>query len=1133
MSDTIGRITVPAVTVSGTFPMSPEFGYVSSIARPVVVHQFGSANAKIEQRFYTGTAARRWTFTRRALGETARRALRDFWEARKGPDEAFTAAVPNADGTTTATVCRFECAPLSWQHLSDTICSTGVTLVEVVDPDDAPVYAVSETCTRFPSSALGSGLLGQVQEIVPLVKIRVVEDAVPDILLSDRRCTVGGDLYLPRLLRIGDQASEALITQSLDGAADDVRFTFGNADRVMAALSRDTDLRLAAISLSLYHVGSGVKLDLWSGLITDWTVDAGPEFTVTAEDPLYALTVMIPARRATRTCWKPFDDASHGCPFTSAGSLDTGNYPGASAEACDHSYDGSNGCLAHGMRRYFGGLKAEVQGTRIKDNSTGTWGIGRRLINATSIVSDTIQGNALPLIWHSDDGQANLALPVNCLIAEGRSELEYYAALGVIGEGPIGALTTPQMFTQADGSVIALVHSLDGSSHHGFRSDGSGNDLGLRTVMGTDPAGAHEYFALGRVGSTAGAGEEAWQGSVYRASFAAGVGFVEIRRVAPKGSPPTSLEEHAMTVLVSQGLTGWTWSAPGSRSSAAGLTNPVWVAVNTFLRGLGLRDASAAVQEAYFDVEAAIAAAAVAETTVTKLIGSGTAKQWRFKGTLADPKPLRDWLREILNCCLGYAVWSAGKLRVGLRYTASAPHAFTVGNVVMGSLRVSPAKPAFERLVCEFADEEYAFQRNAVEYLDQDHAERFGRVANPMTQTLQLAGCATKDQAGRIATIRTREELGGVTAAEQRAAAEVSLRTTVLALEVELGAVCSSTLDDYPGKFRVTGWRLNRDWSIDLTGRTVTDSCYDLTVGPKPADVPAAPIPVEAARDWNSPPQPQFGVEASPLDSTVALVAGLAFPEGAIDYHTVESGVFRFYYADEAAENPTLTAGINATDEVMSLTSAAGFAEGDYALIDGEIVYCGVPDGADVPIARGHLGSTVDTHALAATVLRLRVRAESVAWPFDFWASAAAAEWQLAVSLPDQLLAAVVGQVRNDYGAAPQTIVCLTDSPDHGLRLAAPAPGATTVTVINVTNADRTLDSADGDQLCSVVATSRACTITLPGEAAMAGKAVTVKRAPGSTYNVVVEPGGTDTIEGGGSAVTLTNAGESRTWTGE
>jgi hypothetical protein len=1131
MSDTIGRITVPDVTPSGTFPLKPDYGYGVAQQRKVITHTFGSANAKIEQRFYVGTSARRFLFRRASLNETARRLLRDFWQTQKGPDGAFTYNAPAPGGASTeAVTVRFEIAPLTFEHLSDTMCSVGLTFVEVVNPADAPTYSVSSTCTRFPSLALNTALLSQVQEIIPLVHITVREEGVPEIYLSDRRCTVDGQLYLPRLLRIGEEGGDALITQTLDGAPDDVRFVFGNSDRVMAEVSRDTDLRDARIDLSLYHVGSAIKLDLWSGQIADWQIDDGPEFPVTAQDWLRNDSLMVPEARITRTCRKPFNTAAAGCPYATQGS-------GGDPDVCDHSYDGDNGCVAHGMKRYFGGVRAEVQGVLIKDNSSGTFGIGRRLMNATSQVADSIYGDALPAIWHDDDGKPNLGLPVNAKLAAGRPEGDFYDALGIVGEGPLSAYTEPQMYEQADGAKIMLAHTVDGSPHHGFRTDGTGNDFGLRTVRGTDPAGDHDYFSLGRVGTSAGSGEVADGGSVYRDVFAAGAAFAEIRISVPKGSPPSSITEHAMKVFVSGGLSGYTWDAPGSRTLAPRVTNPVWVAVNTYLRGMGLRSATAAEQEAYFDIEAAIATADICDTVVDKLVGTGTERQYRFRGVLADPKPLRDWLREILNTCLGYFTWSAGKLKIGLRYSAEAPHALTIGNVLLGSLRVAPIKPQFERLIVEYADEEYGFQRNQSEYRDDDHAARRGRRINPLTSTLALVGCSSKSLGARIATIRTREEVGGVTESEQRAAAEVSLRTTILALEVDAGSVCSCStgLPDYQGKFRVTSWRLNRDWSIDLAGRSVTDSMYDVTTGPKAVDAPAAPIPVEPARDWNPPPEPSFGVAVSSLDPTVAEVSGLTFPDGPDNTHTVESGSFSFWYVDEAAVCPTLAAGIDADDTSMTLDSASGVGNSEYYLIGAEIVgTTGDPTGDVVPIAlRSQLGSTAASHLTGVAVRKLIQRVVTVAWPKYFWDSADAAGWKLDVSLPDTKLVAVVATVRNDYGEGPAGIVCTTGTTDQGLRLQSPSAGSGALTMIAVVNTDRSLSASDGDQVVTVTTTTRGCTITLPPESGMIGRTVTVKRAAGSTYDVIVAPGASDTIEGSGSSVTMSEDSESRTWTGQ
>src|ERR1019366_7248580 len=70
---------------------------------------------------------------------------------------------------------------------------------------------------------------------------------------------------LPRLVAIGESGSDVLISQDIKGTSDNVRFTFGNGDRVMTRLANDTDLKYAEIDLCLFHVNSGILLQLWKG----------------------------------------------------------------------------------------------------------------------------------------------------------------------------------------------------------------------------------------------------------------------------------------------------------------------------------------------------------------------------------------------------------------------------------------------------------------------------------------------------------------------------------------------------------------------------------------------------------------------------------------------------------------------------------------------------------------------------------------------------------------------------------------------------------------------------------------------------------------------------------------------------
>jgi hypothetical protein len=110
--DLIGNAVVPEIVPSGVFPIVPDYGYGHAIRPDVVIHQFGSGNSKVEQRFLLGNGAKRFTVRRAALKEADRIALRNFWESKYGPYGAFTYNAPNDSGVgTTAYTCRFANEP--------------------------------------------------------------------------------------------------------------------------------------------------------------------------------------------------------------------------------------------------------------------------------------------------------------------------------------------------------------------------------------------------------------------------------------------------------------------------------------------------------------------------------------------------------------------------------------------------------------------------------------------------------------------------------------------------------------------------------------------------------------------------------------------------------------------------------------------------------------------------------------------------------------------------------------------------------------------------------------------------------------------------------------------------------------
>jgi hypothetical protein len=926
MPDYIGNIAVPEIAPSGVFPIMPDYPHGRAHASEVVIHQFGSGNAKIEQRFLLGSGAKRFTVRKAWLRDSDRIALRNFWESKYGPYGAFTYNAPNDDGNgTTAYTCRFANEPLSWEMLTDAVCSLGVTLIEI--PSASPTYTLNQTVTRFPPQALRDALLSQVQQIIPLIRIQPLQSGYPAIYVSDRRCTVGTQLYQARLLEFDG------ISQGMGNEADEAQFSFGNADRVMRDLANDVDLCRAALDFALFHVGTGIKLDLWKGEIVNWTCDAGPEFRVTAADGLYELNLPYPTRKISRTCWKPFN--SQACPFATAGALDLVHFPNADATKCDKGYETENGCLAHGMKRYYGGILAEPQSVRIKDNSTGTWGFSRSPLTSVSLVADSIYDQVLAEIYTDSN------MPVNCKIAAGRDESDFYEALGIVGEGPLVAYGSG--------------HKLDGQYHHGYPGS-----FGLRQVLGSDPAGAQDWFSLDQSGDqTGGDWRKVFSGnSTYKDNFAAGTAFLVIRRSDAKGLQLSRPGEHQMEAIVQSGMRGWVWTSPGVRVWGPPLTNPVWIAVNMLLRARGIRLGEFAttqqldLAETFFDVNAAIAAASICDEQVTKLVGSGTETQFKFRGVIQEEKPLRDWLQEVLMNCLGYYTFAFGKLKTGVRVNSSAVEAFTEGNILFRSLQLAPLKPSFNHLTANFADEDFEFVANSVAVYDIDHANLIGGGAGPLflKSSVNLAGSSSKSQAGRIVAVRLREELGGITPDEWKRARQVGFKTTVLALSTEPGMVCSMTHPDMPGgsgEFRVTSWGLNRDYSIDIQGRTTTDSMYDLVAGPKPADVvPDAP-PDEILIDTGVPgvltATPKLGDYGTFALDDMSVAPD---PSGNMNIVGAHEITLALYYVDELATDlwVSIDAAIDsATDPVtvactVNPDTSRVFRVGDFIVFNDEAV---------------------------------------------------------------------------------------------------------------------------------------------------------------------------------------------------
>lgn len=1013
MADFIGRVPVPGIVRSGAvFPnvLMSDYGFGMTQDWKVIEHRFGDLAMLGIQRYGVGSGARRFQFIKNQLSPCDRQALIDFFDEVQGSYQSFTfrapspysAAVPpkiTQDNTTfTNYEVVFQQEPLSITDLMNAS-QTGITFLEIIDPAQAPTYTLGGPPLGFPFTSVAQDLATDVQIMVPLVHIRPRNTAVPDIYLSDRRVNIsnfpsaGFVTFLPRLQSMGQPgAGDVILSQSIDGRADNVRFVFGNADRTMSKLVNDCSLEFAEIDLQLFHVNTNNLLQLWRGLIISWQVDGSEQMSVSCSDGLYPVTQSYPPRAVSRQCWKPFDkDILPGyrpCPYSTKGS-------GGDPDSCDYFFNSANGCLAHGMSNYFGGHPEQPQSVVIKDDGTGILGgFFRHTVTSTSILSDSIWGAPLQEIWCNSFGNPQRAFWAQCQVAAVRDESKWEDVLGIVGAGPLGEFEGMSTQTNADGYKFVVAPTADGYFPQGFPVDGQLNlqypviggpfapgaqnifKYGLRQSLGYDPAYLGQSITEGWDAFSLGQGTpQHWDEFDKNYSnvpgkpntilpYAAGTALTEIRYPKSPGTgiTPTTAESHNMQVPIRMGLQGTVFDPSGNGTVTKGITNPFWVAANSYFRALGINNADAGTQLQYLvlpsitnssgtgcadiasqwvdpivgttipswivtplgqtllgynldyyndtfgysdssgNIHTISIQAAQSAGYVTKASPLAQEPQFMFQGAVAEFRPFRDWLAQILNCTLGWFCFEFGRLKMGIRYSAVPTDSFTIGSMLYQSLSITPVSASFEQLRVEFANVELQFQQDYAEYEDKDHSAYYRRAGVPLSSDMRSPGCSTLSQGLRLAVSRTREEIGGILRGvayggvadvttnpyiEWDNNKRIAFKSTLLALTSGIGQVIAVKHPDiptYPGAhpksragsngafpantwpFRIEKWMLHSDWSTSIEARSCVDSMYDLEVGPQPLGVGPRPLPVmfypEALQQWAP-----YQVRADPADA--------------------------------------------------------------------------------------------------------------------------------------------------------------------------------------------------------------------------------------------------------------------------
>lgn len=803
MPDSIGPIPVPEPPTIAPFPLKVDYGSGIEEEPRIVGHLFGQPGLRMEQRFFLGPGIRRYRVRKHYLACTELDDLRDHWISAQGTYAVFPFTYPAATGDLTVKA-RYENPSLPFSYLPGVLTSDpGLALLE--DPQTTPTYSYTGEVERIPPDGLQASLANEVQQIIPLLEIEPRRDPASVIRISNQRVSVNSVLYQARL------SDWSGISQTTGESSDTSAFTLGNSDRVFTQFVNAVDLYRATVRFRLLHVNSQTLIKLWSGYVNNWDLATDGRFTIHAGDGVFQLALAYPVRKVSRTCWKVYKGRY--CPSVS------------SLPTCDKSY---GNCIERGVEKSFGGMQLNPQNVKIKDNSTGVWGWGRSQFTSVSIADDTVYQRIVQEIY------TDVAMKVTCDVATGRDESDFYSALGIVGEGPIGSY-----------SADLIKHTLDGSPPHDPQRGG-----GWRYTQGFDPALPQDYLGLSQA---------PWGTPPPGSTYAGGLAFAEIRRTDEKGLQLASVRERQMAVTVTEGIGGWTWTDPATRVWTTPLANWVWVLVNVYLRAIGMKadPAHAALVTSddmtqHFDVAAAIAMAAIADDLVPKLVGAGLERQFPFRGALREQKPLKDWLQEIANCGLGYFTFVNGKLYIGGRYNSSVltGNAYNGAQIIHNSFQIQPIEVSFNWLTGEFGDEEFDWQLNNSSVYDIDHASTAGSPLSPQftQQSMNFVGVSNKSQAARIVGTRLREEVGGVGLTQQRKARRWGFRTTILGLRTMVGDIVSIDHEDAPdGRLegRVLRWKLNNDYSIDIEVLSTTDQMYDLTVGPKPPDVPAAAMPVE------------------------------------------------------------------------------------------------------------------------------------------------------------------------------------------------------------------------------------------------------------------------------------------------
>jgi hypothetical protein len=189
--------------------------------------------------------------------------------------------------------------------------------------------------------------------------------------------------------------------------------------------------------------------------------------------------------------------------------------------------------------------------------------------------------------------------------------------------------------------------------------------------------------------------------------------------------------------------------------------------------------------------------------------------------------------------------------------------------------------------------------------------------------------------------------------------------------------------------------------------------------------------------DLAAPPQPVFGLGASPLQNGTVELSGVAF-QTLTNTTSVTAGTLTVYYWDElvGATPFSLATAMAAIDTLLNLSQAGTGTAGSFVQVQAEVMQITAVqnNGLQYQVTRAMHGTTAAGYVAQVAVYHLLSTVVVASFPLDFFGSPLSGNWSFPIALPNTKVASAVLMVTNSRGNSPTNAINLTQSTDYGLR---------------------------------------------------------------------------------------------------